>query len=295
MKPSCRISRGAGHPDGLNGRSKCLSVRLDRQGRSAGNQPVRNCRSPDQPSVPPGRSPLRCNPRCGTCMYYGSCNVGGLFDVAVCRRWLQRLPPTCGTNAAHSSSLEAIMTDAPGAANTPTPGTASPAPTVLPASPGQAPPPTDARGAVAGVRNRWTCWENCGSAVVLIGIVPLLPVLLELLLKNEISVDSLTITAAIYAVTIAVASKYRLLFVLGFVVALLECALYGQDVTVARVTHPASANIIGLNIFSDGASPPSHAGLVLLAIAFLFTCLVVERFLRHVILRKEFFEFIKRD
>jgi hypothetical protein len=141
---------------------------------------------------------------------------------------------------------------------------------------------------------RPTPWENCFLSVLLIGIFPLAPVLLEGLLKGEVTVGALTITAAIYAVTVAIASYRAILFMSGFLVALAACALYGQDVTINPVKSPASVNYAGITISSGGSSRPAHAGLMLLVIVALFVTLATERYFRHVKDREEFFEFLKK-
>ena len=143
-------------------------------------------------------------------------------------------------------------------------------------------------------RRRPMPWENCGAALLLIGVFPLAPILLELLLSGNIAIDSLTLTAAIYAVTIAVASYRVILFISGFLVALFECVLYGQDVTVTPVKHPGVASFLGVKISGNGSSP-SHAGLILLVIILLFTSLAIERFVRHVKDHEDFFEFLKKS
>jgi hypothetical protein len=136
-------------------------------------------------------------------------------------------------------------------------------------------------------------WGNYIQSIILIGIVPLFPVILEILLKGSVLIDSLTLTATIYAVTIAVASCNVPLFLLGFCVGILSCALYAHDTSIAPVAHPASAHFMRIVITSDGSSPPSHDALILIVIFILFLCLAVERYLRHVLDREVFLEFMK--
>src|SRR5690348_15820286 len=105
-------------------------------------------------------------------------------------------------------------------------------------------------------------WENCVIALILIGLSPLAPALLELFFKHKIMIDSLTITAVIYAVTIAIASYRAVLFISGFMVALFGCILYGRDITITPVKHPQPATFVAIKIIGVGQSPP-YAGLVL--------------------------------
>jgi hypothetical protein len=137
-------------------------------------------------------------------------------------------------------------------------------------------------------------WENCIVSVLFIGIFPLAPVLLELLLKNQVTADSLTVTAAIYAITIAVASNRAIMLAIGFTVAFFECVLYGQDVTVTGGKSLVLKDFFGITVSAANSSPSTHSGLILLAIVILFITLALERFVRHVRNREEFFEWLKR-
>ena len=136
-------------------------------------------------------------------------------------------------------------------------------------------------------------WENCLAAVLLIGVVPLAPLLFELLLKSNVNVDSLTITAAIYAVTIGLASRRLIIFIMCFVVAFFECGLYGYDVSATPSNNLVSSDFLGLTVAGSNTSPYSHAGLILLAVIVLFATLVTERAFRHFGRHEIFFEFLK--
>jgi hypothetical protein len=148
-------------------------------------------------------------------------------------------------------------------------------------------------GQPAAMRGRPSPWQNCFLSVLFIGVFPLAPVLLELLLESKVTIDSLTLTAAIYAVTVSIASYNAMLFASGFFVAFFECALYGQDITVNPVVDPGATNFHGLIVAGRGQLPPSHVFLICATIVAIFLTLVVERFYRHVINREEFFEFLK--
>jgi hypothetical protein len=137
-------------------------------------------------------------------------------------------------------------------------------------------------------------WENCIISVLFLGIFPLAPVLLELLLKSQVTADSLTVTAAIYAVTVAVASNRASMLVIGFTVAFFECVLYGQDVTVVGTKGVVLKDFFGITVSAANSSPSTHSGLILLAIVVLFMTLTLERFVRHVKNHEEFFEFLKK-
>lgn len=143
-------------------------------------------------------------------------------------------------------------------------------------------------------RGRPGPWDNFFISLALIGIFPLLPLLLQLLINNGLTVDALTLTAVIYSVTIAVATNKAALFVGGFVVALFEAVLYGLDLNVAPNSHLVSAHIIGLTVSGSNSSPPSHCGLVMLAIGLLLLSFIIERLFRHVRNKEEFFEFLKK-
>ena len=198
------------------------------------------------------------------------------------------------------------MTDRPGAAGTGKPSTATPAPNAPRVHVPQGPPTAEASRAAnpapktprlgRGARPNRTGtgrWGNYIQSVILLAIVPLFPIVLEGLLKGRVLIDSLTLTATIYAVTIAIASCNLPLFLAGFCVGILQCALYAQDVSITPASHPASAHFMGLVISSDGSSPPTHDILTLFVIAFLFLCVIIERYLRHVLDREVFLEFMK--
>jgi hypothetical protein len=117
--------------------------------------------------------------------------------------------------------------------------------------------------------------------------------MLEGLLKGEILIASLTLTATIYAVTVAIASCNLPLFIACFCAGIIECALYAKEASVAPASHPASSHLMGMVISSQGSSPPSHDLITALIIIVLFLSVIVERFLRHVREREVFLEFMK--
>jgi hypothetical protein len=198
------------------------------------------------------------------------------------------------------------VTDLPGRADPGKPSAATPVPTVSGAPVLQEMPAADASRVASpalrtprigrgGRPNRTGTgpWGNYIQAILLIGLVPLFPIILEGLLKGSVLIDSLTLTATIYAVTIAIASCNIPLFLFGFCVGILSCALYAQDASVAPVSHPASAHFMGILIISEGSSPPSHDVLTLIAIFIFFLCVIIERYFRHVVDREIFLEFMK--
>jgi hypothetical protein len=55
-------------------------------------------------------------------------------------------------------------------------------------------------------------WQNYGLALLLIGAVPILPIVIELIIHKAITKDSLAITAAVYSITVAIASNNKFYF-----------------------------------------------------------------------------------
>jgi hypothetical protein len=135
-------------------------------------------------------------------------------------------------------------------------------------------------------------WQNYGLSLVFVGVVPLLPILIELLVRGKVTEGSLFVTAAIYSITIALASNNRFYFGFFLVASIIEAAMYGS--TVNGITaHPVTGNLVGMEIVSNSSSGLSESKAILVAILVPFVSLLVERFSRHVIVREEFFEFLK--
>jgi hypothetical protein len=135
-------------------------------------------------------------------------------------------------------------------------------------------------------------WQNYGLSLLFIGIVPLLPIIIELFVSGRITEDSLIIAAAIYSIAVALASNNRFYFGSFFVASIVESAIYGS-VAKANGSNVTTGRVLGLKISSDGGSALSDNKYIFIAIILPFASVLVERFSRHVRNREEFFEFLK--
>jgi hypothetical protein len=141
-------------------------------------------------------------------------------------------------------------------------------------------------------KKRREAWDNFILSILLIGIVPLLPILIELAVTRKIGEGSLMITTAIYNVTIAISSNSKLTFGLFLVTSLVEVAIYGS-VASSDSANLKYGEVIGIKISSSSSMALSDNPFFMLAIAVPFLTFAWERYSRHVRNREEVFEFLK--
>jgi hypothetical protein len=111
------------------------------------------------------------------------------------------------------------------------------------------------------------------AACVFVLLLPLLPLGFELLFTHDIKVDSLFLTAAMYIVGLGLASRLISYFAASLVAGLFAAGLYG---------YAASQ--------SAGDKHVRWAWGIII-VAGLTHC--AERYYRHVVLREEFFEWLR--
>jgi hypothetical protein len=109
--------------------------------------------------------------------------------------------------------------------------------------------------------------------------MPLVPLGLEAFIEGQISEKSIAITASMYAIALAISSRWMWFVFAGFFLSLIYAALFGY---IARESMLDQA--IRQSIDSKG----------MWAIAFLWLLHFIERFKRHIQLREPFFEFRNR-
>jgi hypothetical protein len=136
-------------------------------------------------------------------------------------------------------------------------------------------------------------WQNYGLSVIFVGIVPLLPILIEMFIGGDVAESSLIITAAVYSITVALASNNRFYFGFFLVASILESAVYGAAASNNVRVPPTVVSLAGIRIATDGAGGLSDSRVLLIAIGITFISLVIERFTRHIRNREQFFEFMK--
>ena len=129
--------------------------------------------------------------------------------------------------------------------------------------------------------------------MLLIGAVPILPIVIELIIHKAITEDSLAITAAVYSITVAIASNNKFYFAFFLVASILEAALYGSITNSPVSTNISVWKFSHIPITSYSPSQNSDNGIFLIAMLLTFLSLLIERYSRHITNREEFFEFLK--
>lgn len=114
-----------------------------------------------------------------------------------------------------------------------------------------------------GLNDAWTAFILCVMAHMLL---PLLPLFMEWLITGEISKNSITITLAIYAMTIGASSTNSLIAIMCIFIGIIFSVLYGVTI---------SANTEALNFDTMLLSKLALLAIVLPHLA--------ERYNRHVV------------
>jgi hypothetical protein len=136
-------------------------------------------------------------------------------------------------------------------------------------------------------------WQNCVIAVLFIGVLPLLPLIIEWFGRREISEDALIITTAVYSITVALASNTKVFFGAFLFASFIVASMYGFAASTSSGGHEVFGRFIGIRTYSyatGGANDNIFFALVMIGG---FLSVVVERYSRHVGNREEFFEFLK--
>lgn len=122
-------------------------------------------------------------------------------------------------------------------------------------------------------------WSTLLSCVAVHMTIPLVPLGLEFFIEGVISEKSIAITASMYAIALAISSRWMWFVFVGFMLSLIYAAMFGyisrESMLAVDIRHV---------IDSKG----------LWAIGFLWVLHFFERFNRHVQLREPFFEFSNR-
>jgi hypothetical protein len=155
------------------------------------------------------------------------------------------------------------------------------------------PAPAPAAPAAKSTREK-EAWQNYGLSLLLLGIAPLLPILLELGITGYVNGGSVLITAAIYSIASALASNSRFYFGLFLFAAVVESAFYGATANTGDPKEILTTKFIGIRILLERGASRSDMQMTIIAVIITFVALAVERYGRHVNNREEFFEFLKR-
>ncbi|RFP15076.1 hypothetical protein D0T23_13890 [Duganella sp. BJB475] len=106
-------------------------------------------------------------------------------------------------------------------------------------------------------------------------LLPLLPLALELWFSGKIEAKSAALTAALYSIAIGLSSR--------------NVAMFGAGVLLSFVFSAAFG-------FLSTQLPLEHARLFsCAAIAIVFGVHIIERYRRHVVNQREFFDFLRAD
>ena len=116
-------------------------------------------------------------------------------------------------------------------------------------------------------------WEDFITCIVLHMLIPLVPLLLEFIVTNGISTRTLTLSAAIYSISISKTSSSKSQLALGIIISLIFAACYG--ITISNTEKEMGH----LNNFATGAI------LLILIIH------IVERYNKHILDREPFLTF----
>ncbi len=126
------------------------------------------------------------------------------------------------------------------------------------------------------VAGGWSTWISCIAVHMML---PLVPLGLEKFIEGHLSEKSIAITAAMYAIALAISSRWMWYVFIGFSLSVIYSGMFG---------------FITREGMLDATMRQSVDTKGLWAIGFLFLLHLTERFHRHVMLREPFFEFINR-
>lgn len=117
-------------------------------------------------------------------------------------------------------------------------------------------------------------WQNFCLCLIFHISLPLLPLGLELWRTGAVTASSATLVASMYAVSIGVSSRDKLLFGLGIIIAIIFATAFG---TCLGPQQPGLPESVSLSLYS--------IGLMML-------CHIFERYNRHVVDRTPFWTFV---
>jgi hypothetical protein len=117
-------------------------------------------------------------------------------------------------------------------------------------------------------------WQEFLSCLFLHIALPLVPLAFEYAATGRIRSSSAHIVGSLYAISMGVSSRNRLLFGAGIVVGVLLAALFGSIVAS-----------------EEAAAAPDDISLPLITIGFLVIMHIAERYNRHVVDRAPYWEF----
>lgn len=126
------------------------------------------------------------------------------------------------------------------------------------------------------------CWEQFCLCVVAHMILPFMPLFFELWKTGTIGPTSLTISTAMYAISIGLSSKISLITLMCTIVAFVFSFAYGDSVD--RYKHSTvDPELLHLEAYA------------FICIALIFASHFLERYVRHVLNGEDFMSFASRS
>jgi len=128
-------------------------------------------------------------------------------------------------------------------------------------------------------------WQNFFSAILFLLLFPLVPILLEYMLTDEVTAPTATLTAGMYTIGVGISSRGQFFFASSVFIGVVLIALFGNVVGIEherKVLGAAAAT----HIANRWAIPGSYA-----CIALIFAWHGLERFSRHIVDRSPLFDF----
>lgn len=126
-------------------------------------------------------------------------------------------------------------------------------------------------------------YQDFWTSMLLHLVLPLMPLIFEFNYTSHISVQSLTMTASIYAFSIGVSSRNKVTLAFGIIIGLLNAGNYG--VTLKNISIENSIEILKYDFLTEGS---------FWLIVLIFSIHTMERFNRHVSEDEEFVVFKNR-
>jgi hypothetical protein len=108
---------------------------------------------------------------------------------------------------------------------------------------------------------------------------PILPIVLEFGITTGLKLETLAVTAVVYAAAVGLVSRYQAIAIAGLFFSTLTAVIYALDMADFAKSHPGAYFIRYGDIISMGT------------IYFFALCYAYERFGRHVIENEPFLEF----
>jgi hypothetical protein len=141
---------------------------------------------------------------------------------------------------------------------------------------------------LAGQRPKWSNYVLC---LLFHLLLPLIPLLFEWLATRQITESSLTLTAALYAMTIGLSSRYKLSFGVALIISIVFAFGFGW---VASITSGQTIMAHKDTVPPMIADPIQVKQYCIWAITVVLGLQIIERFIRHVLNAEPFWELFSK-